>query len=344
MANQKKSYNIKRPSEYLRMQDYKSYNPSELGTFSISEGGDFINCNKAKIPTLLDFQLPLNLNDGYNGTEGNDKARETNFPQWEKGLKWIYGSKEGYGSVSDVDIITQRGILKDIGYTSHNRYKNPWKFEACKYKGKVYIHKVEQEEEWDEWCIRNSYWGRKFEEFTIQQEEGTKATYKMLKGKIGKRNVVLSAEVDAISTNGEHMEIKTCFGNKLQAKIPLAWWQSYLGKVDLLYYGIKTKEGMVHNKPTQISMTDALNRYVTKNTANAMIGFLGDVLEWLYGTLPDKDETWILEYTGGRQILLKCTGEKFLPSWYLQFIGAGKEDELVKQVEALTLGHPVNQL
>ena len=105
MAGQRKSYDIKGTSQYSRMQDYSSYQPSEIGTFSISEDGDFINCNSAKIPTLLEYKLPLNLDEGYNGTEGKDKARETTFPQWEKGLKWIHGSKEGYGSISSVDII-----------------------------------------------------------------------------------------------------------------------------------------------------------------------------------------------------------------------------------------------
>ena len=342
MASQRKSYDIKAIVQYSRMQDYSSYQPSELGTFSISEDGDFINCNKAQIPTLQDYKLPLNLDEGYNGTQGKDKSRETNFPQWEKGLKWIHGSKEGYGSVSSVDIIASRGILKDIGYTNHNRYNNPWKFEACKFKGKVYIRKLDEEDDENEWCIRNSYWGRKFEEYVIQQEKGTKATYRMLKGTIGKKTVLLSAEVDAISNDGKHMEIKTCFANKIGVKVPQAWWQSYLGKVDTLYYGLKTKQGMVYNKPTEISMTDALTKYVKKDAANEMMGFMGDVLNWLYGALPDKDETWVLEYTGGRQIFLRSTGEKFLPNWYLQFIEGKKEEELVKQVEALTLSHPVD--
>ena len=55
--------------------------------------------------------------------------------------------------------------------------------------------------------------------------------------------------------------------------------------------------------------------------------------------LPDDDETWVLEYKGGTRISLECSGGKFLPDWYLQFIDGTKEDanELVRQVEALTL-------
>ena len=339
MSGRRKSYNIKAILQYSRKQDYSTYNPADLGNFSISEEGDFINCNKAKMPTLRNFRLPLNLDEGYNGTEGNDKSRAANFPQWEKGLKWIQASEEGYGTVSDVHIITQRGVLKEIGYTNHNPYENPWKFEACKFKGKVYIRKVDEAEDLNEWGVRNSYWGTKFEEYAIKQQEGTKATYRMLKGTIGKNTVLLSAEVDAISNDGMYLEMKTCFADKVRAKIPLAWWQSYLGKVDLLCFGLKTNQGMVYDKPTGISMADVLSGWVRKDTANEMIGFLGEVLDWLCGALPDKDETWILEYEGGRQIFLKSTGKKFLPNWYLQFIEGRKEDDLVKQVEALTLGH-----
>ena len=315
MAGQAKSYDIKGKFQYSRMQDFASYRSSELGTFSISEDGDIINFNKAKIPTLLEYKLPLNLDKGYSRTERlkDEARRETNFPQWEKGLKWIQASEDGYESVSDVHIITQRGILKDIGYTNHDPYKNHWKFEACKFKGKVYIRKLEEDqaEKWDDWRIQNSYWGKKFGEHVIQQETGTKATYRILKGTIGNKSVLLSAEVDAISNDGKHMEIKTCFANKIKDKVPQAWLQSHLGMVDFLYYGLKTKQGMVYDKPTEISMTDALTKYVTKNRANEMIGFLGDVLDWLYGALPDKDETWILEYTGGREIFLKIP--YFLP-------------------------------
>ena len=343
MAGVSKRYDIKATSEYSRLQDYTSYQPTEVGTFSISEDGDFINCNKAKIPTLKTYKLPLNLNEGYS-PKAEDVSRETSFPQWEKGLKWIYVSLDGKKSISDVDVITQRGVLKDIGYTNHNRYKNPWKFEACKYKGKLYIRKFEQEEKWDARRMQNSYWGKKFEEFVMEQQAGTKATYNMLKGKIGNRNFLLSAEVDAVTPDGKHMEIKTCFANKLNEKIPLAWLQSLLGKVDFLYYGLKDKQGMVYSKPTEISMAQVPGRYVKTYEANAMVGFIGDIIDWVHTTIPDGDETWILEYPGGRGrqiVTLESQGKKFMPSWYLQFIDGSKEDDLVRQVEALSLEHPV---
>ena len=71
---------------------------------------------------------------------------------------------------------------------------------------------------------------------------------------------------------------------------------------------------------------------------------IGDIIDWVHTTIPDGDETWILEYPGGRGrqiVTLESQGKKFMPSWYLQFIDGSKEDDLVRQVEALSLEHPV---
>jgi hypothetical protein len=340
MAGNVKVYDIRNSSDLSRLHNYATYKPTQVGTFAISEDGDFIDCNTAKIPTMKSFKLPLHLNEGYNPNAVDD-SRETNFPQWEKGLKWIHGNDLGYRSISDVDVITQRGVLKEIGYTNHNRFKNPWKFEACKFEGKVYIRKFEEEEEWNAWAVQNSYWGKRFEKYVMEQESGIKATYKILKGNIGEKRILISAEVDSVTAEGEHMELKTCFANKLNDKIPLAWLQSHLGKVDVLYYGLKDRQGIVRKIPTEISMANVPGRYVKAHDANAMISLIGDFIKWLYSALPDMDETWMLEYTGGRQIVLKRCGGKFLPSWYVQFVNDHvKEVELEKQVEALSLSHP----
>lgn len=341
-AHQTMSYSIKSVREYSSV-DYTTYKPNEVGTFSISNTGDFINCNSATFPKLKKFRLPLNLNQGYN-PNAVDESRETSFPQWEKVLKWIKGSTDGYDSVADVDVITQRGILKDIGYTNHNYFKNPWKFEACKYKAKLYIRKLDEEDSgsWNDWAKKNSYWGKKFEEYVMEQEADVKATYRILKGSIGKSNVLLSAEVDAMR-NGQHLEVKTCFANKVNGKIPLAWFQSHLGKIDTLYYGFKDKQGRVSVQPKEFPMSQVPGgRYLNVEDANAMLGLAGDVIKWMYDTLEDENISWLLEYNG-RQISLTKKNDSFLPQWYLDFIGGTgvtKEDHLVKQVEALTLEHP----
>jgi hypothetical protein len=86
-----------------------------MGNFSISEEGDFINCNTANVPTLKSFQLPLNMNQGYRPkTPSVDDSGVSNCPQWEKGLKWICGSENGFHSLSDVDVVTETEALQEI--------------------------------------------------------------------------------------------------------------------------------------------------------------------------------------------------------------------------------------
>ena len=209
MAESTKVYDIKGMSEYSRLQNYKTYQPTEIGTFSISEDGDLTNCNKADMSTLKSLKLPFNLNDGYKKDLLVD-PRKTDFFRWEKCLKWIYGSKDGYQSTADVDVITERGVLLDIGYTNLNFYKTPWKFEACKFKGKLYIRRIDEvEQKLDAWGLKNSYWDKRFREFVIEKETGTKlASYKILKGKLGNTRLLVCTEVDAMALDGKHLEVK----------------------------------------------------------------------------------------------------------------------------------------
>ena len=342
MAGSTKIYDIRGMSEYSRLQDYTAYKATQVGNFSISVEGDFVSCDKSKLPTLKKFTLPLNLNVGYNPKKVMDTSNgQTSFPPWEKGLKWIEGSADGYQSLLDIDVITQCDVLTDIGYTNHDFYKNPWKFEACKFNGKLYIRKSEgaAEENLDTFGLKNYHWVKKFEELVIDRQLGTKATYQMLKGQIGSRNVLFSSQVAAVTSEGKHMEIQTCFANKLTAKLPQAWLQSHLGNVDILYYGMKDKRGFVTETPTEIVANKVPGIYVQAFQANAMIGFLGDVIDWLYTSLPDGDETWTMEYNAAlREISLNHGGGgEFLPAWYVKLINGKKEDELAERVETLDL-------
>ena len=333
MAEENKIYDIRGMSAYSRLQEYTSYQPTEVGTFTIDSAGKFANCDGAKLPTLKDFKLPLFLNKGY---KSGVKTVETleNTSTWEEELRWIKKNSGGYKSVSDVDVITERSILKDIANTNHDCYKISWKFEACKFKGKLYIRRSEEEvkedvKEPDLWAEKYAYWRKKFEDLVLERDSGTTSTHRMLKGNVGSKKVLLSSEVDAVTDEGNHLAVRTCFVDKLTAKIPLAWLQCHLGKVDVLYFGFMDKRGTVPEMPTEISVQQIPGMYVKAYEANAMIGFLGDVLDWVFEELPDKDESSVLEYiAGSREIMLKSQGKKFLPKWYLQCVSAcAKKDK-----------------
>ncbi|KAL5254557.1 hypothetical protein ACHWQZ_G014117 [Mnemiopsis leidyi] len=311
-------YHIGISNKYSTLFHYSTYHAKEVGSFSIDVEGNFTDCDSATFPAFLRPLPPLNLDEGFDIKEIDRK--QSKFPDAEKPLRWVHASVKS--CQIDCDVITQKGVLKKIGYTIND--KNSWKFEACKYNKKLYIRYPEHDEtsqDMSEWWRRNSYWGVKFEEHMLTQNPGIKASYKMLQGRLGNKTVLLSAEVDAVATTGELIEVKTCFERKLWKCMPRIWLQSYLGKAEVLMFGWKNASGVVSKEPQEFKMADIPgSQFLKEHQANEMIGFLGDVLEWLYEALPDKDETWILEYTGGRQISLKCTGEKFLPSWYLQFI------------------------
>ena len=321
MSKQMLVYDIKEVSQYAEESDYKAYKPKEVGTFAKTKDEKFVNRNKAVIPTLRNPKVPLDLNKGYDPKAENFFKSDT-----EEILMWVQGSHEDGSlldrSLSEIDVIAQRGALNKIGYTIHNYFKNPWKLEACKYAGKMYIRKIDAPQEIGN---KDAQWGRKFEELWIENDPDIKATYRMLKGKIGNKIVLLSAEVDA-TDKGKYVEAKTCFKGKLPNKIVSTWLQSYLGKVDVLHIAYKSSEGIVKNKPEQLQMfkVPGSHNNLSKSDANAILGFLGDVIDWMYGALPDGNKIWLVEYNGesaGRtQILLKSTQEEFLHSSYKQFV------------------------
>jgi hypothetical protein len=117
--------------------------------------------------------------------------------------------------------------------------------------------------------------------------------------------VSLSAEVDAVTSDGNETEVKTCFANKLSGKIPSPWLKSHLRKIDALYCGLKDKRGIISVPPTQISTAQVPWSFVEAYEANAMVGFLGDITGWMCSALPNTDEIWELEYRGLREIALK---------------------------------------
>ena len=334
MAECPKLYDIETVSEYSKTQSFSAYKPIKIGNYSISEEGDFADCNKANIPTLKSFQLPLDLNEGYKPGDTDQYVSK-----WEELLKWIQNSPTGYQYLAGVDVVAKRGVLKDIGITNHNFYRNPWKFEVCKYAGKLYIKEVDEPQNLDAWGHQNTYWGIKFEDYVIEREPNINATYQVLTGKIGGRKVLLSAEVDAINDKGEVIEIKTCFQHKLASKIPQAWLQSFLGRVDLLMYGWKERNGMVYSNPVAFPMENiAGSQVLAKSDADAMFGILGDVIDWACTSVPETKSTWLLEYSGGTNIRLSQRSDQmFLPRWYTEFIdrrrNCASPENLVDHVE-----------
>ena len=333
-------------SDYGRLSLYSTYTPSRVGSFVINSVGDLSHSNSAQPPRLREYTLPLDLNEGYDPGRDYDKEyfsskSATNLPGIDKGLKWLLESRNK-DVLSNVNVITQRGVLRDIGNTLHDYYKSPWKLEVCKYMGKLYIRKEESREDvMTPFQALHSYMGKRFEEYVLHPHEDEQRIYNVLTGTIGRyRNILLTAEVDGINDKGQQVELKTCFPWKLKQKIPAAWLQSYLGGIDLLYYGLKEKTGWVNSKHKELDVRKLPGKFSFPEThANSMFGFISDVLEWLDDNVKEANTVWLFEYTGKRNpqsIRLVKEEGKFLPDWYKIQISS-----LVEEVDSLTLEHPV---
>ena len=337
-------YDITR-NDYDRIGAYNSYCPEQVGTFAISTSGEFTQCNSAKIPKMKAFKLPLDLNDGYDPSHDydGDYKNMTILEEGEKPLKWLF--ETGHDVMNKVNVVTQRGILRDIGNTLHNVYNNPWKFEVCQYGGILYIRKDESKEQeaMSSFGLKHAYFGKRYEKYVMESQD-VNAVYKVVTGSIGRHSTLLTAEVDAVMDNGQQVEIKTCFPNKLVQKVPVAWLQSYLGGIDVLHCGMKDKVGWIRQPHKELSMKEVpLNAtYMPRGRANTMFGVISDVLDWLQDSIKEDNTIWSFEYKGrNKSVILEKKGEKYLPDWYKEFVDNKQMSSLVKEVDALRLEHPV---
>ena len=336
--------------DYASLSPYTNYSPKEEGTFAIDDSGHFGRCNKATHASLKHITIPLDLNEGYDRNRKFHNETVTNFPAWEKLLKWIFSTDGGYEVTSDIDVITQRGILKDIGYTLQNRYRNKWTLEVCKFDGKLYLRYFDD----DVFHVTpqhhmNLHRGRRFEYNVLEKQEGVKATYNVIKSSIGNTRLLISAEVDGQSVGGEHVEVKTCFERNLNNQLPLHWLQSYLGTIKIMYYGIKDSDGVLRQPLRREEISKIPGEVVLKGVANSMFGLIADILHWLKEVVEEGDHLWSLQYNGkpegnGGKITLYDTETSFLPPWYREFVDTSRrvnqeslDNNLVNQISNLTL-------
>lgn len=314
--------------KYSSLSPYKNYKPREIGTFAIIDSGEFAHCNKAIHAKIKEIEVPVNLNEGYDPTIGiqNRHTSVTNFPASEKILRWICSTKDGYDVTSGIDVIAQRGVLKDIGHTLHNSYNNKWTLEACKFDGKIYLRYDDNEEfHADKRHHKNIYWGMEFEKHVLEKVPGVKATFNVITGVIGSINVLISAEIDGEIDTGEHVEVKTTFRKNLCQNLPFHWLQCYLGTVKVLCYGYKDENGFVKEPLVRENMNNIVGNMVSKETANSMFGVIADILSWLKEVIKEGNNVWHLTYDGGGKnghIEMYNMGyhTEFLPSFYYKFV------------------------
>ena len=327
-------YRISSPKSYATYP-YLSYSPSEAGAFVTDQQRNVIKCDDSSLfPSFIsDLPLPLDLNVGY--TEYiKDKASEqgqddNRLPLWQRFLKWITLSNF---DVRSVDFVARRGILKFMGYTLYNRFKNPWSFRACKYNGVVYIHEPDPDIRSkaftvdNERCKRFMYWGKKFEDYATLSHDNVAGCYSMVHGNIGKYKVLLGSEIDAVrlkhSSTGsalkpEYLEIKTCVQKKIRDKISFGWLQSYLAGIPTLAFGFRDNDGMVGSVAEY--PVSAIPHQFTNWNPCSIFGMISSVLNWVYQHL-EEGSSGTLVYDGSNEIMLTHESGHFLPEWYLKHL------------------------
>ena len=336
---------------------YIDYQPQEVGTFAITDAGDFAHCDEAIHANLNEIKVPADLNEGYDPKIKIHNETISNFPAWEKVLNWICATGGGYDVTAEVDVIAQRGVLKDIGYTLYDqRYKKQWILEACKFDGKVYLRFEDNEKApVREWHHKNLYWGKRFEDILLKKVPGVRGTYNVIRGVIGDTRVMISAEVDAQSEKGELIEVKTTFKSMRLKNLGFHWIQCYLGTIELLCYGYKNQEkkGILEKLSTEkiSDMVGPGESQLPKDKANAMFGMLADVLSWIRTVIQEGNTVWTIAYDGGLPnghitMYKKEPETEFLPAWYQEFVTRNipvkhgrknPHDELTQQLQRITL-------
>ena len=323
-------YKIRSPKSYSTYP-YLSYSPSEVGIFVTDLDRNVIKCDDSSLfPSFIsDLELPLDLNVGFKDYIKNKAAKQTQdaerLPLWQRFLQWI--TLADYDT-SSVDFVARRGILKFIGYTIYNHYRNPWSFRACKYKGVVYIHEPDPDIRSahtadNEQCQKFMYWGKKFEDCVTESIDNTVAgCYSMVEGNIGRYRVLLGAEIDAArekqsNSKPEYIELKTCVQRKLRDKVSFGWLQSYLAGISTLTFGFRDNAGMIESIK-EYPVSTIPEQFKSWNPSS-IFGMISGVLNWIHLNM-EEGASGTLVYDGGGEIILTHEQGHFLPEWYLKHL------------------------
>ena len=324
-----KTLHIQQPSYYEGFRVEEEYNTIGIGNYAI-ENDAFRSVKKPSLQKLQDFhqlKFPLNLNIGFDSSESPPiyKGAEITYL-----LQWIVENKF---RLTGTNIVVSRGVMRIIGGTLFDVYKEKWLFVAHKYKGIVYINRKRTARWTDsesEYAKRCCYWGLKFEDLiTTKAEEGRRSYYNVVKAKVLNINVVTRGEIDC-SYKGNYVEIKTCLEPKVyhsshkrfyQDKLCKTWLQSYLSNVKHILYGFRDKKGYIRD-PENLQCFDVAEvPSLCKEywSASAIMSFIHVLFEWMIAAI-NEDCTVSIAYEGDGSVSMQESDEVVLPDWYTSYV------------------------
>lgn len=300
-----------------------SYNPIQLGEFSLSSDRTFFN--GATIPTFRDdVKLPINLNHGFK--DWNDLNE---VPTLNALFKWVC---ENNFVINNVNLLTYRGLLKKIAVTMHDVYKNDWCVRLSKIHSTVIMDEIETEAQKfrraneSEQQKRFQYYGHQFEKEILDLSSDQKESDIVVTSKVGKLRCLLAAEVDGRDKTGNLVEIKThrtMFNDHHrrifeQNKLLNTYIQCYLVGINHTFFGFRDQKGYVTHT-TSYSLPDIEERCAKQWNKDAIMCFLSKILQWALDQI-ETGKVYHLSYSGDDSIRLKqVENVNYLPGWFIEF-------------------------
>ncbi|KAI6182629.1 Decapping nuclease [Aphelenchoides bicaudatus] len=250
--------------------------PGFIGEFSNDHQNNEVQIGRSRLRYLHESALQqrrvyFDLNHGFETfrAKQNDGALDGL-------LKFIMSISEPGANlqkvIHDCGFVTWRGTLTRIAATPFlNQNSDPWTVACCQFNGVVFLceiteDKLNKQANENEFAKKASYWGHCFEKFitkdTVDSEPNISepvstfvdysAVFKLAaRTQKGDRvEVCLGAEMDAIDSRGNYVELKTQFQKlgigRFWPEKQMKWWiQSYLVGIERLIVGLRDQAGVV---------------------------------------------------------------------------------------------------
>uniref|UniRef100_A0AAV2KLK7 Decapping nuclease n=1 Tax=Knipowitschia caucasica TaxID=637954 RepID=A0AAV2KLK7_KNICA len=292
----------------------------------------------------------FDLKDGF--SDRYVKRDESVDEKLDHILKWIISNRTDF--TLDVDFVTLRGHLTKLLTTPYED-KEGWMFAVTKFRGTIYIDKVETEaarRDRDNRTERHSemmYWGYKFEQYmcadnieSLPDPSGVVNTnegyYTVVRTQIAEHKLLFSAEVDCRVREPKdppscYVELKTSAEIRTPLKRSdkfklLKWWaQSFMPGVPQVVAGFRDRDGIVVKVETfqtaeMSQLVEGENNCwkptVCMNFCNDFLTFVKDVV-----SEDDPSVVYLFSWEPRRDVgftIHRDSQYGFLPEWYINEI------------------------
>ena len=310
-----------------------------LGSYGLNEEFEYIEEGSGlRVLKKLESSFDFNLLDGYTGN--NSSLRESyekrdkmgNAAIWMVKHRELISSERG-DKPFNVDFVCGNGLFKKLlnfpfELPQRGSESEKHEFAVSKYKGVIFIKRIEDKEDERVLNGESSYAGCKFEDFVSEkldnEDEGQKY-YNMLKAKFGDHVLLYSCEVDCIKERLERdpeiddfVEVKTAapirdkysgsFTEWFRKTVSRRWWvQCIMAGITQIVVGIKDQPrggGYIHCKKVERVAVNDLERnaigWSSKEAFQMLDKFLKKIKEVV--TKDNPDIVYLFTIETGREI------------------------------------------